>query len=121
MSFPDTLTLADSVPANRAFTKTSDDGSSTIYSDDASTIGLPTTLTIMHKIAKVGVDGVDRHTVKFSAVNADENGKLAYLPVTISINKPRVNMTELEVQNAVAILKSFLTSARITQLLRGEN
>lgn len=120
MSFPDTLTLADSVPANHAFTKTSDDSTSTIYTDDASEIGLPTTLTIQHKIAKVGVDGVDRHTVKFSKINADSAGKLSYLPVTLTINKPRLNMSELEVQNAIAVVKSFLTASRITQLLRGE-
>jgi hypothetical protein len=40
--------------------------------------------------------------------------------VTFTVNKPRLNMTELEVQNAVAMVKSFLTDARITQLLRGE-
>lgn len=120
MSFPDTLVLADSVPVNRSFTKTSDDQSSTIYTDDNSTIGLPTNLIIMHKNAKVGVDGVDKHTVKYSQVVADATGKLYYLPVTFSINKPRLNISETDVLNAVTILKSFFTEARLTQLLRGE-
>lgn len=121
MSFPDTLTLADSIPANHAFTKTSDDASTTIFTDDASTIGLPTTLTIMHKIAKPGIDGVDKHTVKFTRIKADALGKLFYLPITVSINKPRTEISEEDVAVGVEILIAFFTRARLTQLLRGEN
>lgn len=121
MSFPDTLTLADSIPANHAYTKTSDDASTTVYTDNDSSIGLPTTLTIMHKLAKPGVDGVDKHTVKFSQIKADDTGRLFYLPITLSINKPRTVISEEDVAVAVEILQAFFTRARLTQLLRGEN
>jgi hypothetical protein len=121
MSFPDTLTLADGTPADHAFTKTSDDSSTTIYTDDASVIGLPTTLTVMHKIAKPGVDGVDKHTVKFTQIKADAQGKLFYLPITVSINKPRTVISEEDAAVGVEILTAFFTRARLTHLLRGEN
>lgn len=121
MSFPDTLTIADATPTDVDFTKTSDDSTKTIYTADLSTIGLPTTLSIMHSIAKPGVVGVDRHSVKFSKLIADADNRLYTLPITISISKPRQEVTETDVADGVAILKNFLTSANITKLLRGEN
>jgi hypothetical protein len=121
MSFPDTLTIANSVPADVDFTKTSDDSVKTVFTDDESVIGLPTTLTIMHNIAKPGVTGVDRHTVKYSLIAADDSSRLSVLPISITISKPRTLITEQQVLDGVTILKNFLTAANITKLLRGEN
>jgi hypothetical protein len=121
MSFPDTLTIADATPADVDFTKTSDDATKTTYTADDSEIGLPTVLSIMHTIAKPGVVGVDRHSVKFSLLKADADNRLYTLPITLTISKPRQVITETEVLDGVTIIKNFLTAANLTKLLRGEN
>lgn len=120
MSFPSTLTLLNHEAGDVAFTKTSDDASSVTYSRDDSTVGLPVTLTLSHKVAKIGIAGVDKHTLRYSYVAADVNGALFYLPVTLTINKPRQIITEAIVRDGVAVVKSFLTEARLSQLLRNE-
>lgn len=121
MSLPDTLSLNDASAVAVTFTKTSDDSSKTIYTSDSSTIGLPTTFTVMHDIAKPSVSGVDRHTVKFSQLVADDNSKIHTLPCSLTFSKPRQVITDEDVANAIEIIKSFMTPANITKLIRGEN
>lgn len=121
MSLPDTLTLKNATNDNVAFTKTSDDSTKTVYTADSSTIGLPTTFTVMHDIAKPSVSGVDRHTIKYSMLMADDNSKLYTLPCSLTFSKPRQVITDVDVENAIAAIVSFLMPANITKLIRGEN
>lgn len=121
MSFPDTLTLKNAADIDVAFTKTSDDSVKTVYTADTSQIGLPEQFTIMHDIAKPAVAGVDRHTVKYSFLAADDNSRLFTLPVSLTFSKPRQVITDQNVADGVAFIKNFLSTANITKLIRGEN
>lgn len=120
MSLPDTLSLHNASEASVAFTKTSDDSTKTVYTADISTIGLPTTFTVMHDIAKPAVSGVDRHTIKFSKLSADDSNRLYTLPCSLTFSKPRQVITDADVQDAIAIIKSFCTAANVVKLIRGE-
>lgn len=121
MSLPDTLSLTNASEIAVAFTKTSDDAVRTVYTADASIVGLPETFVVMHDIAKPSVSGVDRHTVKYSLLSADDNSKLYTLPVSLTFSKPRQQITDAQVADGIAFIKAFLTPTNITKVIRGEN
>lgn len=121
MSLPDTLSLNNAAAVAVAFTKTSDDATKTVYTADASSVGLPQTFTVMHDIAKPSVSGVDRHTVKYTFLASDDNSKLYTLPVSLTFSKPRQIVTDVDVADGIAFIKNFLSSTNITKLIRGEN
>lgn len=119
MSFPESLSLSGTTDVT--FSKQSDDADNVVYIADTSPVGLPEQVTLSHKMAKPALNAVDRHALRYSLTVSDEAGKLAVLPISISISKPRQIITDAHVVQGLALLVDFLTTGGyMTKFLRGE-
>lgn len=119
MSFEATLALKDRSAAVVNFLRVKGDTERVTYISANSTVGLPNQLMIAHQIA-TSPTGVDRHLVKLSKTVLDSNSKQQTLVLNCTFSVPRLGITRNDIDDVIAELKEFLTTARVDALLRGE-
>lgn len=119
MSFASTIVLKDAAAANENFLRLNADSSKVTYALSSSTLNAPVLLTIGHQMSS-SIDGSDRHMIKLTRTVLDSDNRARTLVLNCTLSVPRLGVARTDVNNALAELKEFLSTANVDALLRGE-
>ncbi|DAD50127.1 coat protein [ssRNA phage Zoerhiza.1_19] len=124
------LTLDKADGTDQIFRLVSTDQSGSRRIDIASTLSLPSTLTIKHSSSGKSPNIVDRHLVQVNKTIASAVGSVV-VNANFTLTVPRdVAVTSTEVQDVISTLLDFLTDSTLTgypshanvdAILRGES
>jgi hypothetical protein len=96
--------------SDTTFEKASDDSTRVVYYDTSRPLGLSQLITVSHNVAKPGLTGVDRRTIKLIDVVAAENGETVHNSnFTLSFFIPRTSAMGIGyMQEKLGLLMSIL-------------
>lgn len=119
MAFPSPIVLKDAANANENFVRLNGDSQKVNYLFEGSTLSEPVALQIGHQMT-TSPQGNDRHLVKVSRTVVDSEGAPRTCVLNFTLSVPRVGITSADVKDSVAEVVSFLTTANVDAILRGE-
>lgn len=119
MSFPSPIVLKDAAAANENFIRLFGDSSKVNYALGSATLSEPVALVIGNQRTSAQ-DGSDRYMVKISRTVLDSDSRPRTLVINCTISVPRVGIARTDVNNSIAELKEFFSTANVDALLRGE-
>lgn len=119
MSYANTLVLKDAAAANENFLRLNADSQKVNYALATSTSSEPVLLVIGHQMSSA-IDGSDRHMIKISRTVLDSNSRPRTLVITCTVSVPHLGIARTDVNNGIAELKEFFSTANVDALLRGE-
>jgi len=119
MSYASPIVLKNAAAANENFVRLNADANKVNYMLATSTLQAPVFLVVGHQLT-TAQDGSDRHLVKIArtVVGTDLKPRTCVISCTIAV--PRNTISRVDVDNGIAELKEFLTTANVDALLRGE-
>lgn len=125
MAISDPLTVAVGA-ANHEYSKTKTLPDGSIRMNIATDIATPENLVIKHqRTGKAGTPAgvVDRHLVQITKIERDpDTSQLLQASVNMTFVVPQNTVfTQADIEDLVAKLTSFLSTANITKVLRGES
>lgn len=119
MSYASPIVLKNAAAANENFVRLAADASKVSYMLATSTLQAPVNLVIGHQLTSAQ-DGSDRHLVKISRTVVGTDLKPRTVVISCTVSVPRNTVTRANVDDSIAELKEFLTTANVDALLRGE-
>jgi len=115
------LTLADSLAANKTFTLRGNTIDAASYIDASSSLQQPVAIAISKKLLPPGAKGNDRHYFTFSKTKKDAVTGIYHTSsckVELSVAKTDA-LTDADNQDIVAFARNYLTNARVLDALDG--
>lgn len=119
MSYASTLVLKNAAAANENFLRLNGDSSKVNYALSTGTLQEPVLLNIGHQMTSA-LDGSDRHLVKLTRTVLDSDNRPRSLVINCTIAVPRVGIARTDVDDGIAEIVSFFSTANVDALLRGE-
>lgn len=119
MSFASTIVLKNAAAVAEDFLRLHSDSSKVTYALGGSTLNAPVTLIIGHQMTSA-LEGSDRHMIKITRTVLDTSNRPFTLVLNTTISVPRAGVSRTDVNNAIAELKEFFSTANVDALLRGE-
>jgi outer membrane receptor protein involved in Fe transport len=107
-----TLTLKDSVAANRIFALRGSTAAGASYVETASSLSQPQVLVVNHKLVTSGSKGSDRHSVKVQLTQIDALGNPVVVTAELLLTIPRsLALSTAEVLDQPSMLVDYLSTA----------
>lgn len=119
MSYASTIVLKNAAAANENFLRCTADSSKVTYMLGTSSLSLPVNLVIGHQLTSAQ-DGSDRHMVKLTRTVLDSDSRPRTLVVNCTLSVPRLGISRVNVDDTIAELKEFFSTANVDALMRGE-
>jgi hypothetical protein len=119
MSFASTIVLKDAAAASENFLRLAADSQKVTYCLQTATLSEPVVLTVGHQMTSAQ-DGSDRHLVKITRTVLDSDSRPRTLVLNCTISVPRLGISRTDIDDSVAELKEFFSTANVDALLRGE-
>lgn len=117
--YPSTIVLKNAAAANVTFVRLTADNSKVDYADQAASLSLPNRLTIGHQMTSAS-NGSDRHLIKIAKTVLDAESRPCTGIINCTLSVPRLGITRANVDDLIAGLKEFFSTANVDALLRGE-
>lgn len=113
------MTLKNAAAANVSFVKLTSDDKKSVWASTGGTLSTPNTLQIGHQMT-TAPDGSDRHLVKVAKTVLDAQSRPRTAVMNFTLSVPRVGIARVDVDDIIAEIKEFLSTANVDALLRGE-